>query len=62
LQSLDSANVPEGEPEYAKTIDIETVAQAMLGFDKNLSKKIPLRWLIRWTTGEILRRIKWRFG
>jgi hypothetical protein len=59
LQSLDSAKVPEGEPEYSKSIDIETVAQAMLGFDKSLSKTIPLRWLIRWTTGEILRRIKW---
>jgi hypothetical protein len=59
LQSLDSAKVPEGEPEYSKSIDIETVAQAMLGFDKSLSKKIPLRWLIRWTTEEILRRIKW---
>jgi hypothetical protein len=59
LQSLDSAKVPEGEPEYSKSIDIETVAQAMLGFDKSLSKKIPLRWLIRWTTSEILRRIKW---
>jgi len=59
LQTLDSATVPEGEPEYSKSIDIETVAQAMLGFDKSLSKKIPLRWLIRWTAEEILRRIKW---
>jgi hypothetical protein len=59
LQTLDSATVAQGEPEYSSSIDIETVAQAMLGFDKNLSKKIPLRWLISWTTSEILRRIKW---
>lgn len=59
LQTLDLATVPQGEPEYSSSIDIETVARAMLGFDKRLSKKIPLRWLISWTTSEILRRIKW---
>jgi hypothetical protein len=59
INSLDSASVPEGEPEYSSTIDIETVAQAMLGFDRTLSKRVPFRWLVDWTTGEVIRRLKW---
>jgi hypothetical protein len=59
ITSLDTAKVPEGEPDYATTIDIATVAQSMLVFDKQLSRKIPLPWLVRWTTLEILRRFKW---
>jgi len=59
IETLDSATVPEGEPEYSSSIDIATVAQAMLGFDKNLSRKIPVRWLVRWTLAELLRRAKW---
>jgi hypothetical protein len=59
ITSLDTAKVPEGEPDYATTIDIATVAQSMLVFDKELSRKIPLPWLVRWTTMEILRRFKW---
>ena len=59
INSLDSATVPEGEPEYSSTIDIETVAQAMLGFDKNLAKRVPFGWLVRWTTTETLKRLKW---
>jgi hypothetical protein len=59
IETLDSATVPEGEPEYSSSIDIATVAQAMLGFDKKLSRKVPLRWLVRWTTGELSMRAKW---
>ena len=59
INSLDTASVPEGEPEYSSTIDIETVAQAMLGFDKTLSKRVPFRWLVDWTTSESLKRLKW---
>jgi hypothetical protein len=59
INSLDAASVPEGEPEYSSTIDIATVSQAMLVFDKQLSRKIPLPWLVRWTSLEILRRFKW---
>jgi hypothetical protein len=59
ITSLDRATVPEGEPDYSSTIDIETVAQAMLGFDKKLAKRVPFRWLIEWTIGEIIRRLKW---
>jgi hypothetical protein len=56
LQSLDKATVPEGETEYSSSIDIETVVQAMLGFDKALTKRIPIRWFAE----EFLRRIKAR--
>jgi hypothetical protein len=56
LDSLDSATVPEGEPEYSSTIDIATVAQAMLGFDKRLSKKLPIRWAL----GALLSKVKSR--
>jgi hypothetical protein len=59
IETLDSATVPEGEPEYSSSIDIETIAQAMLGFDKKLSRKVPLRWLVSWTSEELLRRAKW---
>jgi hypothetical protein len=58
VNSLDTATVPEGEPEYSKTIDIETVAQAMLGFDKSLSQRIPFRWILTRTTVSITRRLK----
>lgn len=59
LESLDRSSVPEGEPEYATSIGIATIAQAMLVFDKNLSRKIPVPWLVRWTSAELLRRFKW---
>jgi hypothetical protein len=59
INSLDAATVLEGEPEYSSTIDIETVAKAMLGFDKNLLRRMPFGWLIRSTTSEIIRRLKW---
>ena len=56
LNSLDSATVTEGEPEYSSTIDIATVAQAMLGFDKRLSKKLPIRWVL----GALISKVKSR--
>jgi hypothetical protein len=58
IDSLDTAKVPEGEPEYSSVIDIGTVAQAMLVFNKGLSRTIPLKWLVRWTGVEILRQLK----
>lgn len=59
ISSLDRADVPVGEPEYASSIDIATVAQAMLVFDRQLSRKVPVAWLVRWTALELLRRFKW---
>ncbi|MEY3317986.1 MAG: hypothetical protein RL540_358 [Actinomycetota bacterium] len=45
IESLDSASVPEGESIYPEKISIDLVAQAMLGFDKNLVKRFPIDWV-----------------
>jgi hypothetical protein len=59
VNSLDTATVPEGEPEYSTTIDIQTVAQAMLGFDKDLTRRLPFRWIISWISSRVIWRLKW---
>lgn len=59
IETLDSPTVPEGEPEYSSSIDIATVAQAMLGSHEDLSRRIPLSWLLSWTYDAITRRITW---
>jgi len=45
IEQLDSAEVPEGKPNYPSTIDIETVAKAMLAFSKKTTRKLPFSWL-----------------
>lgn len=45
LESLDKAKVLEGEPSYPDSIDIETVALAMLAFDAKSVGKYPFDWL-----------------
>lgn len=45
LDQLDSGSVLEGEPVYSESIDIETVSQAMLAFNKNIVRRIPTRWI-----------------
>jgi len=47
LESLDSAKVLEGEPKYPESIDIETIAQAMLVFKASTAKKFAISWLLR---------------
>jgi len=56
LDSLDKAEVLEGEPEYPVSIDIETVAASMLAFKKNITRRIPNPWYRQ----EISRRVKSR--
>jgi hypothetical protein len=58
LESLDTATVPSGDPTYPDSIDIETVAAAMLGFKKNITRKIPNSWYKK----EFIRRVKNRLG
>jgi hypothetical protein len=58
LDSLDSAQVLEGEPEYPVSIDIETVAASMLAFKKNITRRIPNPWYRQ----ELIRRVKARLG
>lgn len=45
IESLDTATVPEGESIYPEKISIDLVAEAMIGFDKNLVKRLPLEWI-----------------
>ena len=47
LESLDSAKVLEGEPKYPETIDIETIAQAMLVFKASTAKRMSVPWLLK---------------
>jgi hypothetical protein len=47
LDSLDSAKVLEGEPKYPESIDIETIAQAMLVFKSATANKLAISWLLR---------------
>jgi hypothetical protein len=46
IESLDTATVPTGEPTYPTSIDIETVSAAMLGFDRRLARRLPIRWIL----------------
>jgi hypothetical protein len=45
IDSLDNAIVPMGQPNYAELIDIDTVAAAMLVFDRNTVQRFPVQWL-----------------
>lgn len=45
INSLDSASVPEGDPVYPTEISISYIVQAMLAFDKDLIKRLPLNWI-----------------
>jgi len=58
ISSLDSAKVPTGEPMYPEKISIELVAEAMLGFDKNIVKRFPIRWMQDNITNRYKRKIR----
>jgi hypothetical protein len=47
IESLDHAKVLEGEPKYPESVDIETVAQAMLVFKASTAKRMSVPWLLR---------------
>jgi hypothetical protein len=47
LESLDSAKVVEGEPKYPESIDIDTIAQAMLVFNASTAKRMSVSWLLK---------------
>lgn len=55
LASLKNAAVPEGEPTYSSQIDVQTVAQMMLSFDKNLLMRAPNKWILSKFWRKILR-------
>ena len=65
LESLGNSKVPTGESTYPTTIDIKTVAAAMLTFDRELVRKLPVEWLRSSMIGRArkrISRIKRRFG
>ena len=62
LQNLDAETVLEGEPSYPESIDIETVAQAMLVFDKTLVRRIPNRWTIAEYKNRLKKTVRGLFG
>ncbi|HEY9275952.1 MAG TPA: hypothetical protein VIO63_02215, partial [Candidatus Nanopelagicaceae bacterium] len=45
--SLNSAKIPPGTSNLPTTIDIQTVATAMLSMDKTLISHVPIIWLRR---------------
>jgi hypothetical protein len=58
LESLDTATVPTGEPTYPTSIDIETVSAAMLGFDRRLARRLPVRWTLAALKNKIKAQIR----
>ena len=54
IDSLDSAQVAQGESFYPDKISVDLVAEAMIGFDKTLVKRFPLEWV----QGNLLIRYK----
>ncbi|MGA1159312.1 MAG: hypothetical protein ACO3UT_05860 [Candidatus Nanopelagicaceae bacterium] len=55
IESLDSAEIPSGTSNLPFTIDINTVATAMLSMDKKLISHFPFTWL-RWSLVKRLRK------
>ena len=51
IESLDRAQVPEGNSVYPTNISIGVVAQAMVAFDKSLVRKFPIEWVQRNVVG-----------
>jgi len=60
LDSLGSASVPIGQPVYPETIDIKTVASAMLAFDEKRVNKFPASWVLESLKKRIIKQIKLR--
>jgi hypothetical protein len=58
IHSLDSAQVPTGSSQVPSTIDINTVATAMLSMDRQLVGHMPVTWLRRNLIFRIRRSIR----
>ena len=54
INSLDKAEIPTGTSNMPVTIDINTVATAMLSMDKKLISHVPVAWLRR----NLIRRMR----
>jgi hypothetical protein len=62
LDSLKDANVPEGETTYASSIDIQTVAQAILAFDRKQIMRIPNSWIAEKSVRKLRRIVRRLLG
>lgn len=57
ISVLDKAEVLKGEPSYPDSIDIETVAKAMLVFDRHSLNWFPRSWLVSVLIGKIKKAV-----
>ena len=62
IDSLANSTVPTGESSYPDSIDIKTVAAAMLAFDHQSLKRYPLKWLTKSLRERIKRQVRARTG
>jgi hypothetical protein len=62
LDSLKDAKVPEGETSYASTIDIQTMAQAILAFDRTHVMRIPNSWIAEKSVRKLRRIVRRLLG
>lgn len=60
LDSLGDANVPIGHSDYPESIDIKTVAAAMLAFDMKRVNKFPRSWIFGSLRKRLIKQIKRR--
>jgi len=60
LESLGEANIPIGRSIYPETIDIKTIASAMLAFDEKRVNKFPISWILKSLKFRITKEMKLR--
>lgn len=54
IEKLKDAQIPEGEIVYSNTIDIQTVAQTILAFNKSQIMRVPNSWIAE----KIIRKLR----
>lgn len=62
IESLGNAKVLEGSADFPSEIDIETVAQAMLSFDRKFPRRLPIRWLRKAIFRKVSMALKYGVG
>jgi hypothetical protein len=62
VDSLGNSTIAIGQSTYPETIDIKTVAAAMLAFDQETIKKFPFKWLTRDLKSRAKKQIRARSG
>lgn len=60
IESLGNATVPTGESTYPDSIDIQTVAAAMMAFDRETVNRMPLEWLKSNLRKRIIKKLRTR--